>query len=160
MGTLVQHSHTITAPLVQSLCARTTHELDSILAQAKSEELSLGGRMINWGGSKVNHCYPELEEACYRYGNNLTTLSDHHSTFSTIMMLEPLSRIRQYFCSSQISGVHSGGENDQLRWKGARSLLPRAGRGLVYVWKQSDNTIRPSQQPFPYNYCVLETHTN
>ena len=55
MGTLWQQSQTVTASLVQSVCARTTH--------------GLAGRMVNWDGSKAYHFYPDLVQACYRYGN-------------------------------------------------------------------------------------------
>ena len=53
MGPLWQHSQAITALLVQSACARTTHELARIPAQAKSEGSILGGRMVISGGSKA-----------------------------------------------------------------------------------------------------------
>jgi hypothetical protein len=79
----------------------------------------------------VDHCYPELVESSYRYGNTMATLSAHHITcVITCADVEPLRNWPAFQLKPKCEGSRSG-ESDPLRWKEGGPLLPRAGRVLL-----------------------------
>ena len=59
--------------------------MGSISALAKAEGSSTGVGGDNLRQKQVKPLLPRsCKEACYRYGNTLITLSDHHSNFGTV----------------------------------------------------------------------------
>ena len=76
-----QHSHTIPTPSMPIPCARTTHKLASISAQAKSEILvaNLWKENISWAAIKAI-----IDMAWGQYKNGFTTNTYQHNTFHVI----------------------------------------------------------------------------
>ena len=60
----------------------------------------------------MDHCCPELVVSCYRYGNTLSKLSDHHST--CVIAWGDVEPIRNWSAASQLKpkseGSDKGGE--------------------------------------------------
>jgi hypothetical protein len=79
----------------------------------------------------MDHCFPELVVSCYRYGNTLSKLSDHHSTCVIAWVdVEPIRNLPAYQLKPK-SEVRDRGESDPFMWKDGGSLFPRADRGIV-----------------------------
>ena len=105
----------------------------------------------------MDHCCPELVEACCRYENIMPTLSVNHSTcVITCTAIEPLRNSWKPFQLKPKSEGSGRRDSDQLRWKEGRPLLPRAGSAFILICEHPLNTLSPSQNLW-HDLCGYRT---
>ena len=151
MKTLWQHYQTLTAPLVQSVCAieaLTNWTAFQLKLKPNLRGAFWGLRVICSGGSKANVCYPNLVEAYYI---GMGTLWQHSQTLSAPLVQSLCARnthkldrrpwLESYWAQTKSEGSILGGMSDPLMWEQDRWLLPKPYRVLLKVQKHSAITL-------------------